>query len=83
MKHKKRGLRAGFEDALVQLFRLPLSKLLRLPLRQLSLHREIGAGQIDGAFQVERFRHLAFFWGVLLMLTERNVAHRSEHRMLQ
>ena len=63
VKDEKRRVFAGFQYAAIDAFLFPLRQLLRLALRQLRLHRKARAGQIDGAFHVERFRHGPFFLG--------------------
>ena len=57
MQHEQRRARARFENLLVDARTLPFRKLLRLALRQTSLHGKIGARQVQCFLQVKRFGH--------------------------
>ena len=52
VQDEERRAGARFQDAAVEPHLLPGGQLLRLALRQLRLHGEIGLRQIQGAFQV-------------------------------
>ena len=58
VQHKKRCTRARFQNALVEARRFPRRQLLRLALRQLCLHREVGLRKIQRLLQVNVLSHV-------------------------
>lgn len=59
MKNKQRRTGAFLKNALIEVHLFPRGKLFGLALRQSRFHGELGFWKIEGAFQVQSFRHLA------------------------
>src|SRR5438477_9678190 len=57
MQNVNRGAFAGLADALVDALLLPASQHLRLVERQVGLHGEAGARQVQRVFQLQRRAH--------------------------
>ena len=58
VQDEARGAAPPLANPLVELLPLPPFQHLRLALRQVGLHREIGARQVEGILQLERGSHL-------------------------
>lgn len=61
MEDKQGRTSALFKDAGVEAHFFPGRKLFRLALRQPCFHRKLGFREVQGAFQVHSFCHLAGF----------------------
>src|SRR2546430_2129823 len=54
MQDRERASLSGFLDALIEALPFPPGQQLRLPLREVGLHRELGAGQVQRRLIVHR-----------------------------